>query len=104
MREGFFTPPDHIGFEAKKLFDFPDRGIDGAIAYIQPCGGGPSILHTHSHDHLFVVTAGQAKILLGDKTVIVKQGESFLVDGKIPHSVWNNIDKQTTMIGITIKK
>ena len=35
--------------------------------------------------------------------IIVKKDESFLVDGKIPHSVWNNHDGKTVMIGISVK-
>ena len=29
MREGFMTPPDHVNFEAKKLFDGVGEIIDG---------------------------------------------------------------------------
>ena len=98
-----FTPPNHIGFEASKLFGENGNIIDGSIAYIQPEGGGPMQLHTHPHNHLFSVIEGEAKILLGEDTVILKKGESFLVDGNIPHSVWNNCQSQTVMLGISLK-
>jgi len=52
---------------------------------------------------LFIVVEGEAKLLLGDKKIILKKEESYLVNGNIPHSLWNNIDKTTTVIGITIK-
>ena len=78
--------------------------IDGSIAYIDLNGGGPQKKHTHEHNHLFIVTEGEAKILLDDDEIIVEKNESFLVDGNIPHSVWNNIDGQTVMIGISVKK
>ena len=77
--------------------------IDGAIAYVDLNGGGPTELHTHNHNHLFIVTQGEAKILLGEQEVTVKKDESFLVDGQIPHSVWNNYDGETVMIGISVK-
>ena len=99
----FMTPPNHIGFKASKLFGENGKIIDGAIAYLEPNGGGPLEMHTHSHNHLFAVLEGEAKIILGEKTVIVKQGESFLVEGKIPHSVWNNCDSQTVMLGISVE-
>lgn len=99
----YMTPPDHINFKAKKLFGGMGEIIDGAVAHILPGGGGPQSVHTHSHSHLFIVTEGEAKILYGDETVILKKDESFLVDGKVPHSVWNNTDKETTMIGISVK-
>ena len=98
----FFTPPDHTGFKAKKLFESCGKIVDGSIAYIALNGGGPVEKHTHDHNHLFIVTEGEAKILLDNEEVVVKKNESFLVNGKIPHSVWNNYDGETVMIGITV--
>lgn len=103
MKEEFFTPPNHVGFKAKKLFCFDNKGIDGSVAYIDKNGGGPTEKHIHEHNHLFIVTQGRAKVLLDDKVVVINKDESFLVDGKIPHSVWNDYDGKTVMIGITIK-
>lgn len=99
----FITPPNHIGFVAKKLYAENRQFVDVAVARLSKNGGGPTELHTHEHDHLFIVTKGEAKILLGDKELIVKKDESFLVKGEIPHSVWNNIDDESEMIGITLK-
>ena len=99
----FMTPPNHLNFKAKKLFGEIGRIIDGAIAYVDVNGGGPTAPHTHEHNHLFIVTKGEARILLGSEEIVVKENESFLVDGNIPHSVWNNSDGETVMIGITVK-
>ena len=49
------------------------------------------------------MTQGEAKILLGNEEIIVKKDESYLVNGKIPHSVWNNHNGTTVMIGISVK-
>ncbi len=100
--EEFITPPAHVNFKAKKLFGEAGEIKDGAIAYLSPNGGGPTTPHTHEHNHLFIVVNGEAKVLLGDKEVIIRKDESFLVDGKIPHSVWSNTDGETVMIGITV--
>lgn len=99
----FITPPNHINFIAKKLFDNCGEIINGSIAYLAPNGGGPTELHTHEHDHLFIVVEGEAKVLFEDKTHIINENDSFIVEGKKPHSVWNNISETTIMIGITIK-
>lgn len=99
----FIIPPNHVNFKAKKLFGEMGTIIDGSIAYIDLNGGGPMELHTHEHNHLFIVTKGEAKIKLADREIILKKDESFLVDGKIPHSVWNNIQDETVMIGISLK-
>ena len=99
--ENMFTPPNHVNFLAKKLYGKGEI-TDISMAYLQENGGGPIENHTHSHNHFFIVTEGEAKIILEDKTVILKKVESFLVEGKISHSVWNNISQQTTMIGISV--
>jgi len=101
--ENFITPPNHINFKAKKLFGEMGSIIDGSIAYVDLNGGGPLEMHTHEHNHLFIVTKGEAKIKLLDKEVIIRKDEAFLVEGKIPHSVWNNILDETVMIGISVK-
>lgn len=98
----FITPPHHINFLAKKLFDKSGEIQDGAIAYLAPNGGGPTTPHTHLHNHLFTVIKGEAKVLLADKEIIIHENESFLVEGKIPHSVWNNAEVTTIMLGITV--
>ena len=103
MNNEFITPPNHLNFEAKKLFGSVGEIMDGAIAYLSLNGGGPIEKHTHEHNHLFIVTEGEAKILLGEKEIIVKKDESFLVEGKIPHSVWNHIEGKTVIIGISVK-
>ena len=102
MKE-FITPLDHIHFLAKKLFADCGEIIDGSIAYLEKGGGGPTSLHTHEHNHLFIVVSGQARVELDGEIRIVDANESFLVNGHIPHSVWNNIDGTTVMIGISVK-
>ncbi|MDR2882983.1 MAG: cupin domain-containing protein [Alistipes sp.] len=100
----FTTPPGHRGFLAKKLFAAAGTIIDGSIARIEENGGGPAEQHTHEHNHLFIVVEGEARILLGDGTVVVRENESFLVEGTTPHSVWNNAPRTTVMIGISVTR
>lgn len=99
----FITPPNHIKFLAKKLFGNCGEILNGSIAYLQPNGGGPLEVHTHENDHLFIVVKGEAKVILDNETKVIHENESFIVKGNIPHSVWNNINNETIMIGITIK-
>lgn len=100
--KGFITPPNHVNFIAKKVFGENGKIQDGAIAYLEPGGGGPTELHTHSHNHLFIVVSGEAKVIFDDQEVVIHKNESFLVNGERPHSVWNNINQTTTMLGISI--
>lgn len=101
--EDFITPPNHVRFHAKPLFGNMGEIMNGAIAYLDELGGGPIEKHTHEHNHLFIVVQGEAKILLDQETKILRANEAFLVEGRIPHSVWNNVQGQTVMIGITVK-
>lgn len=98
----FLIPPNHVNFLAKKLFGNCGEIIDGSIAYLEPNGGGPIELHTHAHSHLFILIQGQAKIILNDTEKILNANESFLVNGNIPHSVWNNTDQTTVIVGISV--
>lgn len=99
----FVTPPDHTDFLAKKLFGNVGEIMDGSIAYLHANGGGPTKLHTHEHDHLFIVIKGEAKIILNDSHIILHENESYLVKGSIPHSVWNNQEDITIMVGMSVK-
>lgn len=103
-KDGFVTPAAHVGFVAKRLFGREDGCIkDGAVAYIEPGGGGPTVQHTHAHDHLFIVVKGEATIRLGERVVKVCENESFRVEGSVPHSVWNETDETVVMVGITVE-
>lgn len=98
----FMIPPKHVNFRAKKLCGAVGNIVDASVAYIDLHGGGPVEPHTHEHNHLFIVTEGEAKILLGEEEVIIRKDEAFLVEGHIPHACWNNIEGVTKMIGITV--
>lgn len=100
----FITPPNHKKFIAKKLFNENGKIKWGAIAYIEKNGGGPEGNHTHSDNHIFIVTQGEARVVMGDKSIIVKKDESCFVDGMIPHSIWNNIDDTTVVIKISVER
>ena len=86
----FITPPGHSGFLAKKLFEKGGQIQWGAVAHIEPQGGGPAGGHTHSEDHLFLVIQVQ-----------VGENQAFFVDGSIPHSIWNFTGETITVVQIS---
>ena len=104
MEKDFITPPNHVNFLAKQLFGSCGEIENVAVAHLQPNGGGPTTQHSHTHSHLFIVTKGEAKVLLGNDVHIIHENESFLIEGGRMHSVWNNADSETVMVGITIKE
>jgi len=101
----FFTPPNHFGFHAKKIYGIPIEGslIDCSIAYIEPAGGGPKPMHRHVHNHFFIVTEGEATIYENEQKTIVKKEEAIYVKGENLHTIHNESDQPLKMIGITIK-
>ncbi len=95
--EEFITPEGHKDFLAKKLFDRMGSIQWGALAYIEPNGGGPQGNHTHPEDHIFIVAEGRVEILLGDQARTVEKDGMLYVQGSIPHSIWNR-EKQTAKV------
>ncbi len=100
----FITPQGHQGFLAKNLFNEMGKIQRGALAYIEKNGGGPEGNHTHSDNHIFIVVDGEVKIILGEKSYIVKKDEMFIVDGMIPHSIWNNGENIAKVIKISVER
>lgn len=103
MEEKFVTPPGHVGFVAKKLFGGSGEMLDCAVARLERGGGGPVEPHAHPHDHLFIVISGRARIVMEDEEHILHEGEGFRVEGRRLHSVWNDADGETVMVGISVK-
>lgn len=100
--DDFITPEGHKDFLAKKLFDGMGSIQWGALAYISKNGGGPEGNHTHPEDHIFIVVEGQAEVVLGEQTHVVKKDEMFYVDGMTPHSIWNREEEAAKVIKISV--
>ncbi len=103
MADGFITPEGHRAFLAKKLFDDMGAIRWGALAYIEPGGGGPEGGHTHGDDHIFIVADGEVEIRSGDSSQIVKKDDMCLVDGMTPHSIWNRGETTAKVIKISVE-
>ena len=58
-------------------------------------------MHSHPHNHLFIVTSGETRVMYEDETVIIHENEACVVEGSRPHALWNNLDGRTVIIGIT---
>lgn len=102
--EEFTTPPGHKDFSAKKLFDACGAVHWGALAYIAPNGGGPEGNHTHDDNHMFIVCDGEVQIEVNGTTHTVRKNESFFVDGRLPHSIWNRSDKTAQVVKISLAR
>lgn len=98
----FITPEGHSLFLAKKLFDGMGQIKWGALAYIEPGGGGPEGGHTHQEGHIFVVTEGEVVVLADGLPHPVRKDEMFFVEGGKPHSIWNKGDKTAKVLKISV--
>ena len=86
-----FNPvPDHVDFDAKRLFENAGALQDGSIIYAKPNGGGPTKDIPHNHNHLFIVIKGEAKVIVEGKESIIPENECATIPGKVSHSIWNN--------------
>lgn len=106
MEQTWITPPGHKEFLAKKLFEFPE-GAGGtvqwaALAYIKQGGGGPEGGHVHDSGHIFIVSEGQVRVMLGTEAHVVKKDESFMVPGGALHSIWNDEAETAKVMKINI--
>lgn len=101
----FITPPNHFGFQAKKIYGTPIKGTltNCSIAYIEPQGGGPKPEHKHSHNHFFILTEGEATIYEDEKKIIVRKEEAVYINGQKIHTILNESNQELKMIGITIE-
>ena len=104
MEQGSLTPEGHQGFLAKKLFGEMGKIQWGAIAYIEPGGGGPANDHTHSDDHLFIIVDGRVRIVSGDREIFAGKDEAVFVEGMVPHSIWNAGEETAVVIKISTER
>ncbi|WP_255202555.1 cupin domain-containing protein [Acutalibacter muris] len=103
----FMTPEGHTNFHAKILFDCKEAGRAGkiqwgALAYIDKDGGGPKGNHTHESAHIFIVTEGRIRVMLGETAHTVNKDESFYVPGMVPHSIWNDGGETAKVIKLNV--
>ena len=61
----------------------------------------PGPHHTHAENHIFIVTEGEATVISDGKEIAVRQDEALLIDGSLPHSIWNRTDKTITVVKIS---
>lgn len=103
METEFKEIKGHKKFKIKNLFHEQNGVIgQGDIAIIEPGGGGPFPSHTHNHGHLFVVLEGTIDITINEDLFTVSENESFKVPGKVNHTMTNNSNSTSRILGIKL--
>lgn len=99
----FLPVPEHVGFAAKSLRSIPEALLQGgALARLEPGGGGPVEPHRHEHAHLFIVTSGRITIMMDGLEHPVPAHDSLLVPGGVLHAVWNRGSSPAEVVGLTL--
>ena len=73
------------------------------MTHLEPGGGGPISVHTHPHDHLFIVTEGTMEARLPESVRRFGPDEALLVRGAELHEIWNAGSTPAVVVGITLR-
>lgn len=88
---------DYMGFEDHLLSASLDSRLALGISTYQPGGSTGDDCYTHEGEEAGMVLDGAIELTLGDKTFILKAGDSFSFSADIPHR-YRNIGKATARI------
>lgn len=77
-----------------KLTGEQTRGAYSLFEYVVPptAGGPPTHIHSRE-DELFICTAGEITVELGEDTHVLREGDVLLMPHGIPHMFYNRSDK-----------
>ena len=94
----------HTATKAKTLLRDCGNIINVAIVVMEPHGGGPNTPGLHRHDPMFIVVEGEIRAQIGGATKVVKKDETIMVDGRLPHSIWNDGDTPAKVVKLSITR
>lgn len=66
---------------------------------IRLAAGDGFVPHTHPGDHLLIVIGGQGTITFGGKIYPTRAGQSYIIEGKVPHAVGAMTDHVILAVG-----
>jgi len=80
---------DYMGFQDHLLSASLDGNLALGISHYEPGGLTGDDLYTHIGEEAGLVLEGEIELTLGDKTFILKTGDSFSFSADIPHRYRN---------------
>jgi quercetin dioxygenase-like cupin family protein len=66
----------------RKTITWGERTLVSEVTLEQ---GGVVPIHSHSHEQTGYVVSGAIEFTLGDRTVVIRSGEGYLIPGNVPH-------------------
>jgi len=83
----------HVAAEAAEVL-FPEQGMIRQVLAYSPnmmlvrhrlSEGWTGTKHRHPHEQLVYVVSGRIEFIAGDRTLILRSGDSVLVEGNVEH-------------------
>lgn len=93
-----FQKEEAIGFNYQRIFTkyFIKTTVDIVLLELEPNSTRPMVV-TEAFEYKYIVN-GEVEYQFEDRSYILKQGDSILFDGRMPHTPVNNSTESCTML------
>lgn len=93
-----FEKEDAKGFHYQRIFSkyIKSATVDVVILELEP-GSHRELVQTEAYEYKYIIS-GEVEYLFNNNSYFLKQGDSMLFDGRIPHTPKNNTDQRASML------
>jgi len=93
-----FEKEDAKGFHYQRIFSkyIKSATVDVVILELEP-GSHRELVQTEAYEYKYIIS-GEVEYLFNNNSYFLKQGDSMLFDGRIPHTPKNNTDRMASML------
>lgn len=93
-----FEKEDAIGFHYQRIFSryIKSATVDVVILELEP-GAHRELVQTEAYEYKYILS-GEVEYIFNEKSYHLKQGDSMLFDGRIPHTPRNNTVSLASML------
>lgn len=81
------APAEKIGPKTQRRIGWTDKLMIAVIDFDGGPAAEPSAPHSHPHEQVCYVAAGEIISIIGDEQHRLKAGDCFLVPAEVPHAV-----------------
>jgi quercetin dioxygenase-like cupin family protein len=67
---------------SRKTITWGDRTLVSEVTFEQ---GGVVPMHSHPHEQTGYVVSGAIEFTLGERTIVLRSGDGYLIPGHVPH-------------------
>jgi transcriptional regulator with XRE-family HTH domain len=93
-----FEKENAIGFKYHRIFteSMKNSTVDMVILELEPAAKRPMVI-TEAYEFKYILS-GEIEYHFKNETITLRQGDSMLFDGRIPHTPTNETDQVATML------